>query len=1166
MQSSEPFNKQVQNSLNQTQLTQAKLPNNVSDTFQANNLNTISTNQNIQNLSNLTQPQNQVINTNQSTFNNAMNSSTNLSLHESQSSLQNQNFILNPNSNPQGSANFPSKEYFNFQFFKRQMSSQSSDIDFCGDNREGLNDFFAARFNSVLSKDSSKQQSNIFKNSVDRNSCDLDLTRDNLSTNLGNKDEPPQINLIRANSASSKKKCSNYIPKTFYFQSHNSTTPSCFYKKRSNTNSNINNDQNLVLRYYGNNKEYNLTMGNNKNLSKNKYLDVINDKDDENEEEDCHDDKENEEDSDDDCIITSKDDNFNMNYLNNNITLPKRTFTLVHRTSSQLVNKDEGILSLRKNIEEQKDKNNEKIIDKKKLPPVKTNTFCGSSKNNLNIDDKENDDDNEFDNKKIKKEENKADNKDDSKEKEENNKNEESNDSDESSDNIPDFSYLKNFKSKKDNNSNNNSQNEDNNENNEISDYFFSKNNNINQNQNEKETPNNMNEIKEKNIIDNQNNLNMEKILQINNNNYIQYQLNKNQNLNNSLYPQNYNTIPLMMGTINANQPNNNLTNITNGNQKQIIQGIQNLNLNNSIINNFNTPQNYLNNNYSFNNTNVDDLLKNVSNFIKDQAGCRLIQKKIDENPPISNSLFEVLYQDLPSMCKDLFGNYVVQKILENIKSNYLVKFLELISKDFINLAVSTYGTRVIQKILEIVSNKSNYNNNLDKDIYEQCFQLVNNQITNNIVVLSSNNNSSHIIIKYVNEIRYPKNIQLFNEVYRNYIPLCKDKHGCCVIQKCIDFGNQEQKNKLLELSNANCESLISDQFGNYVIQFVVSLNIKIVNQKVFQVLKNNLCSLCKEKYASNVIEKFLANKSEESFEIINTLLKDEKILHELIIDQFGNYIIQRILMLVEGESRSLLIHYIVQWYPEIKSLPFGPRLISKLHERYQEFTLLITQNYGWDTTQETVSYLHLNPSKFNNNNNIFNKNNLNNNNKNISGPINIFENNYMNNNGFIRTNNPSISQMLLPNFRNSAMGNRTNNNNCMNFKNKSNVGNINFIQMNNYMLSPGINNQNNQRFLNNNQIFNNINNLNNNQMLKDINGINTGLNNNLFFLNQRDTQKNYFNNMNDNFIQRLNNYGQNINANNSFINMQYNNLGNNNPNMLSYQQYLNMNLPNIKK
>ena len=64
--------------------------------------------------------------------------------------------------------------------------------------------------------------------------------------------------------------------------------------------------------------------------------------------------------------------------------------------------------------------------------------------------------------------------------------------------------------------------------------------------------------------------------------------------------------------------------------------------------------------------------------------------------------------------------------------------------------------------------------------------------------------------------------------------------------------------------------------------------------------------------------------------------------LHELIIDQFGNYIIQRILFIVEREKRSLLIHYIVNWYPEIKALSFGPRLISKLHERYQEFTLLI--------------------------------------------------------------------------------------------------------------------------------------------------------------------------------------------------------------------------------
>ena len=69
-----------------------------------------------------------------------------------------------------------------------------------------------------------------------------------------------------------------------------------------------------------------------------------------------------------------------------------------------------------------------------------------------------------------------------------------------------------------------------------------------------------------------------------------------------------------------------------------------------------------------------------------------------------------------------------------------------------------------------------------------------------------------------------------------------------------------------------------------------------------------------------------------------------------------------------------------------------------------------------------------------------------------------------MKNNEYIRANNQNLQQ-ILQNFGSNVMSNRTNNNNCMIFKNKSIVGNINFIQMNKYMLSPVLNNQNNQRF-----------------------------------------------------------------------------------------------------
>ena len=328
MEPSDLVKKHSENSLNQsTQNQQIKNSSqkNISDSLQGNTLKNLAQNQNT---SNLNQSQNQTT-PNQNSTNNILNTSANYSFHESQSSLQNPSLI-----NPQGSGNFPSKEYFNFQFFKRQLSSQSSDIDFGTDNKEGLNDFFAARFNSVLSKDSSKPKSNNIKKSVDRISCDFEEGREYLSTE--NKDEQTQFFSARANSGCLNK-CHNYIPKTFYFRRNNSNTPSCFFNKNNNNNLNKsnNNEQNLVLKYYGNNNEYNLR--NNNNMNKNKYLDVVNDKDDENEEDGDDSDS-------DDCILSKEDNKFSMNYisrkLTQNLTLPKRTFTLIHRRSSQILNNE----------------------------------------------------------------------------------------------------------------------------------------------------------------------------------------------------------------------------------------------------------------------------------------------------------------------------------------------------------------------------------------------------------------------------------------------------------------------------------------------------------------------------------------------------------------------------------------------------------------------------------------------------------------------------------------------------------------------------------------------------------------------------------------------------------------------------------------------------------
>ena len=960
-------------------------------------------------------------NKNSSNSLNAQNLSSNSINNENQSQSLNQNINLFPSN---FLSNFPPKEYFNFSFFKRQMSSRSSDIDYYQDNKEGINDFFNTKCKSIYSKDSEKLNNS--KKSSELNSFEF---------NLGNKDENNQVTLIRANSARTKNCISNnYIPKTVFFQRNNSNTQSCFYKKhkiekQEIKNNNIeNNDKNLVLQYYGNNNEFKNEGG---------VLEMVHDKYDESEEEEDEEkSEEDEEDEDDDCILTKKDNqNFTVNYLSGNggINLPKATFTLLHRGTNIKLDKEKN-----KNSENEKSKDKIDDID---ILTQKENKKDNNDKNNIIEVNNENINNDNINN-----------------------------------GNINIFNPL------------NNEENENEKENDLV------KNN---------ETDNNK-EIINKNILNNS--INEPEILTNMTKNEATLNINNNMNLIN----QNQN-----QGQNNYNSFIYQQNNYSLMNNESLIKNMNSLNLmnNNNLRNNRQT---------SVSQNETEEFLKNAINYIKDQQGCRFIQKKISENPEISDRLFDILYPNIITMSKDLFGNYVIQKILENLKPNYLAKFIELISQDFINISISLYGTRVVQKLLEIVSKPSNIS---DKEIYNQCFQSINNYITKSIVELSSNNNSSHIIIKYVNEIKYPQNDLLYKEVYNNFVPLCKNKHGCCVIQKCIDFGNVEQKNKLLELSNLNCQNLISDQFGNYVIQFVLSLNVNIINAKVHEILYQNLVPLCKEKYASNVIEKFFINKSKESMDIINILLNNEKYLHELIMDPFGNYIIQRILLIIEGENRTKLIHYIVKWYPEIKSLSFGPRLISKLHERFQEFTLLVTQKYGWDTTQEIASFLYGKPN-LNLRNNIL--------------PNNMPNNNAINNLNYFRNMN------MINNLNNGMNG--VYNNNYMNFQNKNNVGNINFIQLNNYMLTNG---QNNLRFPMNEfggfNNFNNINNLNNGQFFSNFGNANyipNNLNNNIKP------------NINNNIIQRIN-QNDNQNINNYFLN--------NNQNMMNYNQYLKATFSNNK-
>lgn len=83
-------------------------------------------------------------------------------------------------------------------------------------------------------------------------------------------------------------------------------------------------------------------------------------------------------------------------------------------------------------------------------------------------------------------------------------------------------------------------------------------------------------------------------------------------------------------------------------------------------------------------------------------------------------------------------------------------------------------------------------------------------------------------------------------------------KHGCCVMQKCIDNASQKQLDSLAMTIAKHTRIFVKDPFANYVIQYVLDLKMVDVNREVGAQLLGSLLSLSREKFSSNVIEKCL--------------------------------------------------------------------------------------------------------------------------------------------------------------------------------------------------------------------------------------------------------------------------------------------------------------------
>jgi len=443
------------------------------------------------------------------------------------------------------------------------------------------------------------------------------------------------------------------------------------------------------------------------------------------------------------------------------------------------------------------------------------------------------------------------------------------------------------------------------------------------------------------NSVDLKNNMNLIKGLYYNQtpNNSIYY--NSKYYKNNKRYnkfQQNYSQS--LYTTLNKNDINNQMNNINNINNINFSElssraSFQSLNKNKKYNNYYNSKFNYCNN-HNIHIKMKDEANKSVNGswriMLKDQKGSKLIQKKIEEkSPDFLNKLYEQIKNNLKEIMTDQYGNYVIQKFVEYCDKKFISEMFSQISNSLYEISINNYGTRPVQKMIE----------NLAMNMNTQDINIILGMTKGNVLDLIKDINGNRVIQSIIQNFKNKELLSpLYKELNENIIEILKTKSGCCVFSKVILNITENDLNLIVDNIIKNFSSFINDEFGNISLKRLIKLNNENYNSKIFPCIKDSIINFSCQKFSSNVIEACIDNNTTLKKKTIEKLIDDDGIISKLILDQFGNYIVQKALQNSEQKEFDIIINIIKNNEKKLKQSQHGKVIYEKLMKNYKKYLI----------------------------------------------------------------------------------------------------------------------------------------------------------------------------------------------------------------------------------
>ncbi|KAE8679445.1 Pumilio-like protein 2 [Hibiscus syriacus] len=299
------------------------------------------------------------------------------------------------------------------------------------------------------------------------------------------------------------------------------------------------------------------------------------------------------------------------------------------------------------------------------------------------------------------------------------------------------------------------------------------------------------------------------------------------------------------------------------------------------------------------------DIVDHVVEFSTDQYGSRFIQQKLET-----------------ALMTDVFGNYIIQKFFEHGTESQRAELAGQLIGHVLSLSLQMYGCRA----LEVV------------DVDQQTRMVA--ELDGSVMKRVRDQNGNHVIQNTIECFHQDRIQSIISAFYGQVVDLSTHPYGCRVIQHVLEHGKPHERSAIISKLAGQIVKMSLQKFASNVVEKCLTFGGPeerqiLVNEMLGSTDENEPLRL--QKFASNVVEKCLTFGGPEERQIlVNEMLgstDENEPLQAMMKDQFGNYVVQKVLETCDDQSLELILSRIKVHLNALKRYTYGKHIVSRVEK-----------------------------------------------------------------------------------------------------------------------------------------------------------------------------------------------------------------------------------------